>query len=105
MCTFNREGLPRDHVVVEQPSAFFGNSEGRLSSTEHPQIPGEARERAGHGSRAPQLLRQRARLLQAATPLVLTHAEAPRAARQDDAAGAEPRLFDLFVFERVAEVA
>src|SRR6185295_1613597 len=67
-------------------------------------MPREAGERDGHRRWTPQFLRQRPALVQAAARVVLAHAEAPGAARQNDAAGAQPRIFGLFVGERVAEL-
>src|SRR5229473_5091790 len=90
MAGFNRKDLASVHGIAEHTPGLFGDLEGRLHSTQHPQIARKAGERDGYRRWASQLLRQRAGLLQAAAHLVLAHAEAPSAARQDDAAGAEP---------------
>src|SRR5262249_44348833 len=92
MRPFDRDDLDEVHAVAEHPPGLFGDLEGRFRSTELPRMPREAGERDGHRRWTPQLLRQRATLLQAAARVVLAHAEAPRAARQNDAAGAQPRI-------------
>ena len=99
MCGFNLEALARAHTVVEHCPGLFGDFEGRFRSTEHPQVARKAAERNSYSRWAPQLPRQRAGLVRAASYLVLTHAHAPSAAPQDDAAGAEPRLLDFCIIE------
>ena len=105
MHPFDRDRLATVHAIAEHPPRLFGDLKRRFRSTELPRLPREAGERDGHRRWTPQLLRQRAALVQAAACVFLAHAEAPRAARQDDAAGAEPRIFGLFVGKRAAELA